>query len=274
MRMSRGRVVLAALTLGLLVGTETDPRVRGPAPDEGRGQLKIVVNVAARRLHVYENGERMRSYTVAVGKPGHRTPPGSYRISRVVWNPWWHPPKSKWARGRKVTPPGPSNPMGRAKLYFREMYYIHGTSERSSLGSAVSHGCIRMANKDVIQLARLVHDHGSPNIAESELQYLVGHPKNTRTIWLKNPVPLEVVSRSAEVHDGRLEIYAANGSFSEGEIRRHALEALEEAGFDLEDLDRERFEDLVKIGRRRMMSVALDRLVAPTATAAEAAGTS
>ena len=58
--------------------------------------------------------------------------------------------------------------MGRVKIFFAEPdYYIHGTEAEESLGTAASHGCLRMSNDDVIELARLVMEHGgearSPN---------------------------------------------------------------------------------------------------------------
>jgi len=221
------------------------------------------LNTAAYRLHVYENGERTHSYRVAVGKRGHRTPTGSYRISRVVWNPWWHPPNRPWARGKKPTPPGPRNPMGRAKLYFRNLYYIHGTPYRKSLGTPASHGCVRMANSDVIELARLVHEHASPGVSNSLIERLVGNPRMTRTIWLERPVPFRVYSRRAEVLDGRLEVYAGGGDAAE--LRREVLAALTEAGLDEGEVDADRLDHVIEMAAVGDVSVPLVTVLRPAA---------
>lgn len=258
MHTSQGKSLLAALVLALSTGAIPD-RPAATQPEAAR--LRIVVNTAARRLYVYENGERTRTYKVAVGMRGHRTPTGRYSISRVVWNPWWRPPARKWAAGHKDTPPGPNNPMGRVKMYFRNLYYIHGTPYEGSLGRAVSHGCVRMANEDAIALARLVHEYGG-GASSSTIDRLVRNSRMTRTIWLKRRIPVEIVSWSASVEDGRLELYGWQGSFEREEIWRHALGALREAGFDMAELDRERLRDLVEISRRAPVSAPLEELVA------------
>lgn len=263
MRTTRNRGIVAALALGLALGTGAESSVWQTPPAERAetvASMRLELNLSARRLHVYQDGERTKSYKVAVGKPGHRTPVGSYTISRVIWNPWWHPPNSEWARGQKPTPPGPNNPMGRVKMYFRNLYYIHGTPSTGSLGEAVSHGCVRMSNSDAIELAGMIHDYGSPNLSQAELAALKKNSKSTREVHLRRPVPFEVVSSSADVIDGRLEIYAASSEHSNGLIHEQATQALRAAGFDLERLDRARLRDVVEMGRRGRISVPLDEL--------------
>jgi murein L,D-transpeptidase YcbB/YkuD len=234
------------------------PRMRGEA-EEAAG-LKLVLNLAARRLHVYEGGKRTHTYVVSVGMPGHRTPTGSYRINHMVWNPWWDPPDSKWARGRKKTPPGPGNPMGRVKMFFRDLYYIHGTPATSSLGQPVSHGCVRMRNSDAIALARLVLSHGAPNISEARIDHVVKNYRATETMWLKHPVPLEVVSHAAQIDDEKLEIDGSEDQIPEENVWEEAVQALSGAGFDLRTLDRERLRSVVKQGVRGPVSVPLATL--------------
>jgi murein L,D-transpeptidase YcbB/YkuD len=234
------------------------PRMRGEA-EEAAG-LKLVLNLAARRLHVYEGGKRTHTYVVSVGMPGHRTPTGSYRISHVVWNPWWNPPASKWAKGHKKTPPGPGNPMGRVKMYFREMYYIHGTPATSTLGQPVSHGCVRMRNSDAIALARLVLSHGAPNISEARIDHVVKNYRATETMGLKRPVPLEVVSHAAQIDDEKLEIDGSEDQIPEESVWEEAMEALRSAGFDMRTLDRARLRTVVQQGVRGPVSVPLASL--------------
>jgi lipoprotein-anchoring transpeptidase ErfK/SrfK len=184
------RSLLLALALGLVV-VATGVGGRGWSKERAPA-LSIVVKLAERRLHVYEHGRLIHTYVVSVGMPKHRTPRGAYHITHVVWNPWWIPPKVPWARGKGPTPPGPKNPMGRVKMYFAPEYYIHGTPEEATLGEPVSHGCIRMYERDAIALARLVLRRGKPGVSEATIDKILAHPRMTETMMLAHPIPLEV----------------------------------------------------------------------------------
>jgi murein L,D-transpeptidase YcbB/YkuD len=158
-----------------------------PAP-----ALSLVVDLSERRLHVYESGTLTHTYVVSVGMPKYRTPVGSYHIGHLVWNPWWIPPRAEWTRGKKATPPGPENPMGRVKMYFAPEYYIHGTPERGTLGEPVSHGCIRMYEEDAIALARMVLHYGGSKVSAGEIDRILAEPSHTVTMPVPAPIPLEV----------------------------------------------------------------------------------
>jgi L,D-transpeptidase ErfK/SrfK len=122
--------------------------------------VEVEVDLSDRELRVIgQNGETVRSYRVAIGSANHATPPGSYTLDRIIWNPRWVPPPNReWARGAKARAPGdPANPMQVAKIYFREpWYYIHGTNAPESMGEAASRGCIRMRPEDVRDLGLLL----------------------------------------------------------------------------------------------------------------------
>jgi len=124
--------------------------------------LSLKVDLSERRMYVREGGKTVKTYNVAVGQPSHPTPTGHFRTGRIEWNPSWNPPNSPWARGKKPRAPGdPANPMRGVKIYFREpSYYIHGTNDPASIGSAASHGCIRMTESDAVELARRIEAAG------------------------------------------------------------------------------------------------------------------
>lgn len=202
--------------------------------------LQLVLNIPANRLDVYEAGARTRSYEVSVGKRPYNTPPGKYRISSVVWNPWWHPPDSKWAEGRKPAPPGPTNPMGRVKLNFAPLLYIHGTTEEDRLGAPASHGCVRMANGELIELARLVHARTETRVSSTVLDELVASPKMTRQFQLRRSVPLTVVYDLVEVRDRHLVIHP--DVYRKGDqptLQREVMEVLKKEGINVNALNRE-----------------------------------
>lgn len=183
--------VLVLLVVAVRAGSDL---ARTPAAPP----LELVVDLAARRLYVYESGQLSQTYVVSVGMPQYRTPVGSYHIGHLVWNPWWIPPRASWTRGKKPTPPGPENPMGRVKMYFAPEYYIHGTPEEGTLGEPVSHGCIRMYERDAIALARLVLRYGGSMVPASEIDQLLANPSHTETMALPSPIPLEVRASGAE----------------------------------------------------------------------------
>jgi lipoprotein-anchoring transpeptidase ErfK/SrfK len=105
-------------------------------------------------LRLWRDLKLARTYTVAVGQVGLETPEGLYHIQNKQVDPTWHVPDSDWAgslAGQSI-PPGPSNPLKARWMGIYEGAGIHGTEETGSLGSAASHGCVRMAVPDVEEL--------------------------------------------------------------------------------------------------------------------------
>jgi len=97
----------------------------------------IIISLSARKLRLVRNGRQIRIYPVGGGRPGHATPLGSYVIA--------------------VKRPNPGGPFGAMWLGLNiPGYGIHGTNNPSSIGGYVSRGCIRMYNRDVLELAGMV----------------------------------------------------------------------------------------------------------------------
>ena len=225
------------------------------------GALALTLNLPAFRVDVRDGAGVVRSYTVAIGSRRYRTPVGRYRVSSVELNPWWHPPDSEWARKEKVTPPGPDNPMGRAKLNFHELYFLHGTPQEASLGSAASHGCVRMASRDALELARVVLARGRPDVTAAEIDAAERDPRRTRRWVLDAPVPLEIAYRTAEVRDGALELHPDVYRRERTSLRARALDALRAAGVAADSVDTARLDSLVRAGRRGHVRLPLAELV-------------
>lgn len=119
----------------------------------------IVIDTKERRLyHVMEDGKAMR-YAIGVGRIGFSWS-GTEPISRKSEWPTWTPPAEMRERERlegRTLPArmegGPNNPLGARALYLGNTYYrIHGTNQPSSIGQAMSSGCIRLTNEDIIHL--------------------------------------------------------------------------------------------------------------------------
>lgn len=115
----------------------------------------IVVNTKERRLYYILGEGKAIKYGIGVGRPGFQWN-GTNRVSRKAEWPGWTPPPAM--RKRVPNLPaymegGPKNPLGARALYIGStIYRIHGSNEPWSIGQAVSSGCIRLANEDVIHL--------------------------------------------------------------------------------------------------------------------------
>lgn len=158
--------------------------------------ISIRVDLSDRQLYVEQGGSVIKSYTVTVGTAAHPTPKGNFGIKHIVWNPRWVPPDEPWAKNKTAKGPGESgNPMGKVKLFFNEPdYYIHGTLTTSELGSAASHGCVRMRNSDVISLAALVMEHGGAPVPEGFIRRMINNVRSTKSVQLQRAVPVRIES--------------------------------------------------------------------------------
>jgi murein L,D-transpeptidase YcbB/YkuD len=178
-------------------------------PARAQSAMEIVVNIPAGRLDVHQGGERIRSYPVSVGSAGHATPTGQAGIQRMVWNPSWTPPDSEWARDERPAAPGWNNPMGRVKMHLFDDYYVHGTPARNErfLGRPASHGCIRMRNADVMELARLVLAAEGAPVTEATIDQLAANPGRTRELRLSGRVRVRIEYRLAELEQDSVALH-------------------------------------------------------------------
>jgi lipoprotein-anchoring transpeptidase ErfK/SrfK len=99
--------------------------------------FSITIDLSDRQLNLYNNGTLAKTFSVGIGRMVSPTPTGTYTIVNKV--------------------PNPGGPFGVMWMGLsKPTYGIHGTSDPASIGHIVSHGCIRMYNRDVIELSRLV----------------------------------------------------------------------------------------------------------------------
>jgi lipoprotein-anchoring transpeptidase ErfK/SrfK len=184
-----------AALIGLMVaggGAAVHARTSAELVDDPA--IRVEVDLSERKLYIKSADSTLETYDVAVGRGSKPTPEGSYKIRKVIWNPAWIPPDSKWARGKEAQPPGAkANPMKLVKIFFREPdYYIHGTGDLESLGSAASHGCLRMDPDDAYRVARYLMDHGGSPRDENWFWRVLHFRRESKTIYLDNPIPMTV----------------------------------------------------------------------------------
>ena len=144
-----------------------------PLPAASPPSRQLVLDRKRKLLRVLDHGREVRRYPVAVGMPGWETPVGQFTVIEKTANPIWEHPASG-----HVLPPGPDNPLGsrwigfyrdcRGRSGFNGQEHLvvkgcvtagfHGTPNRSSVGRAVSHGCVRLFDehaRDLFDLVRL-----------------------------------------------------------------------------------------------------------------------
>jgi lipoprotein-anchoring transpeptidase ErfK/SrfK len=118
---------------------------------------RLVVYRSRFQVWVWQNGEHVATFPIAIGMPGHETPLGTYSVIEKIKNPTWIPPNSPWAAGLEKIPPGATNPLGPRWIgTSAPAIGFHGTPQDYSVATAASHGCMRMHFSDVIKLYDLV----------------------------------------------------------------------------------------------------------------------
>ena len=116
----------------------------------------VVISRGSFRLALYQNLKLAKTYGIAVGQVGLETPAGLYHVQNKAINPAWTMPNSSWVKPQdrgKIVPGGTAeNPLKARWLGIFDGAGIHGTDAVNSIGTAASHGCIRMRIPDVIDL--------------------------------------------------------------------------------------------------------------------------
>lgn len=148
-RTSNGWIRLAVLAIAAAIEASGQETVTA---------RRIVVSIPDRKLMLLEGDRVLKVYDVAVGKASTPSPHGEFTIVTRAINPVW-----------KNVPPGPANPVGTRWLGLSiKGYGIHGTNAPGSIGTAASHGCIRMRNRDVEELFELVSSGASVELDEEQ----------------------------------------------------------------------------------------------------------
>jgi L,D-transpeptidase ErfK/SrfK len=155
--------------------------------------MRIEVDLGARKLYLYEGGNRVETHSVAVGSAKWPTQTGAWTIRQVIFNPEWIPPDETWAEERLPRKSGAAdNPLGRAQLVYDPPRTIHGTNQPSSIGTNTSHGSIRMNNAEIVALAkRIMAANGAPKDS-AWFTRAARQRTEKQVVDLPTPVPIRV----------------------------------------------------------------------------------
>lgn len=192
----------------------------GPAPEMSKGpnavptDTRVVVNIPAFRMDLFEDGSLVKSYKVGIGYPQFPLPQGLRKAQTIIFNPTWTPPDSPWVADMKNVTPGETveagskfNPLGPIKIPIGLPSLIHGGKSPAKIGKFASHGCVGLTNAQVKDFAMLLSKASDTNISEQTVNAYLAEKDRTQTVKLEKTIPVELRYETIVLEDGKLHIY-------------------------------------------------------------------
>jgi hypothetical protein len=181
--------------------------------EAGNPNLKITINVPAFHMTLWQDGKEVKSYPVGVGLLDYPIIIGQRAASSIEWNPVWIPPSSDWIErsstvkpGEIILPTDPRNPLGKVKIPLGYGYLIHQAKGPGDMGSLVSHGCVRVMQADLYDLAEKIVAARGLDVTAGQIA-AAKRNKKTLIARLDPVVPVEITYDTIVVENGRLNIY-------------------------------------------------------------------
>ena len=191
----------------------TGGRIEKTALAAADADIKITINVPAFQMTLWQSGKEVKSYPVGVGMKDYPIYIGFRQASAVIWNPVWIPPSSDWVEGSKnvkagevILPTDSRNPLGKLKIPLGLGYLIHQAKSPADLGSLVSHGCVRVVQSDLYDLAGKIMTARALPATDAEIAK-AKNTKETLNLDLEPVVPVEITYDTLVVEAGKLHIY-------------------------------------------------------------------
>ncbi|HXQ70197.1 MAG TPA: L,D-transpeptidase [Pyrinomonadaceae bacterium] len=217
--------------------------LRGPnaVPTDTR----IVVNIPAFRMDLFQDGSLVKSYKVGIGYPEFPLPFGLRKAQTVIFNPSWTPPDSPWVAKMKNATPGETiepgskdNPLGPIKIPIGSPSLIHGGKSPAKIGKFASHGCVGLTNAQIKDFAMLLMRAANNEVSDKQVAQYLADKTETKSVKLGQVIPVELRYETIVLEDGKLHIYKdvyKQDTNTEENLRR----VLETHGARLEDLSEE-----------------------------------
>jgi murein L,D-transpeptidase YcbB/YkuD len=191
----------------------TGGNIEEAALSRGNPNIKITVNLPAFLLTVWQDGRQIETYPIGIGLRSYPVVIGEREATRIVYNPTWIPPDSKWVRRTRNVRPGeairssdPRNPLGKLKIPLGEGYLIHQAAKRTDIGRLVSHGCIRMLADDILQLAEYLIRARDLPVSKQQVESAKRSHKRV-VIQMDEPVRVDINYDTIVVEARTLHIY-------------------------------------------------------------------
>lgn len=179
----------------------------------GDANIRLTLNIPSFQLTVWQSGKEVAMYHVGVGKIDFPVPVSLRNATSIEFNPVWIPPSSDWIEksstvkaGEVVLPTDPRNPLGKIKIPLGYGYLLHQAKGAQDLGGLVSHGCIRVMQKDLYEITEMIAAARSLNISPEQIS-ATKRNKTTLQVPLETPVIVEITYDTIVVENGRLNVY-------------------------------------------------------------------
>ena len=175
---------------------------------------RVVVNIPAYRMDVFQNGSLVKSYKIGIGYPAFPLPTGLRKAENIIFNPTWTPPDEPWvakmknvAVGEKVAAGSKLNPLGPIKIPIGSPSLIHGGKSPAKLGTFASHGCVGLTSPQVLDFSKLLAQVAGSEISDATFKSYFADRTKTKVVKLGQTVPVELRYETIVVEDGKLHIY-------------------------------------------------------------------
>ena len=185
-----------------------------PGPNAVPTDTRVVVNIPAFRMDLFQDGSLVKSYLVGIGYPQFPLPQGLRKAQTVILNPTWTPPDSPWVASIKNVTPGETvpagdkdNPLGPIKIPIGLPSLIHGGKAPAKIGKFASHGCVGMTNDQVKDFAVLLSRAAGGDLSEQTIASYLEDKERTQTVKLDKTIPVELRYETIVLEDGKLHIY-------------------------------------------------------------------
>jgi lipoprotein-anchoring transpeptidase ErfK/SrfK len=194
---------------------ENGARTAAAKPNAVPADTRIVVNAPAYRMDIFQDGQLVKSYRIGIGYPEFPLPAGLRKASQIIFNPTWTPPDSPWVEashqgvkpGEKVAAGSKLNPLGLLKIPIGLPSLIHGGKAASKIGGFASHGCVGLTDSQARDFAKRLAQTSGTELTDEQIKSYEQNRSETRTVSLKQTVPVELRYETLVVEDGKLHIY-------------------------------------------------------------------
>ena len=203
---------------------------------------RVVVNIPAFRMDLFQNGSLVKTYKIGIGYPEFPLPQGLRKAQQIIFNPTWTPPDSPWVAkmknvtaGETVEAGDKNNPLGPIKIPIGLPSLIHGGKSPARIGKFASHGCVGLTTPQIKDFAAQLAKISNTEDISAKMDTYLEDKEKTQTVKLKQTVPVELRYETIVLEDGKLHIYKdvyAQDTNTEENLRS----VLEANGLKLEDL--------------------------------------
>jgi lipoprotein-anchoring transpeptidase ErfK/SrfK len=195
-------------------GGEPSAIAAAPQPNAIPTDTRIVVNIPAYRMDLFQNGNLVKSYQIGIGYPEFPLPTGMRKADTVIFNPTWTPPDEPWVESANKVKPGQKiaagdklNPLGPAKIPIGLPSLIHGGKQPAKIGNFASHGCVGLTTPQLNEFIPILSNLAGSQISETDVTEFEKDKSDTKKIKLNQAVPVELRYETIVVQNGALHIF-------------------------------------------------------------------